>query len=217
MHLADATPKAFLFTNHAPRQIVSRYESISVRDCLIAVDSGLQRINELGLEPSIIIGDMDSVEGSLLAKYPQTTIIRHPAEKKETDTELAIRWAMEQGFREIIICNDMQGRFDHAMAIVQNLLMAVDSGVQLRVENEKQQIFIIHETTTLYGHEGHTLSLIPLSDKVEFVNSLGLKYSLYRLCISKEQSRGISNEIEAEEARIEVQSGVALAIITLSN
>lgn len=217
MPCADAPKRAYLFTNHAPRQIVSRYENISPLDGIIAVDNGLACICELALSPSVIIGDMDSVAKQLLASYHQVPNIIHPAEKKETDTELAIKWAIEQGYTELIICNDMQGRFDHALAIVQNLLLAVGSNVRIRVESENQVLFTICGKYILSGYKGQTLSLIPLSDKVEFINSRGLKYSLLSLCIGKEQSRGISNEIETDTAEIEVQSGVALAIVTLSN
>ena len=115
--------RAYIFTNHAPLDIVSHYTNIQKTDHLIAVDKGIKQIDALGLDPYILIGDLDSIEPEMLEKYSHIPFHRHPTEKNETDTELALDWCLQQEcYSEIIICNDMQGRFDHALAIAINLL-----------------------------------------------------------------------------------------------
>ncbi|PKN71831.1 MAG: thiamine diphosphokinase [Candidatus Cloacimonetes bacterium HGW-Cloacimonetes-3] len=218
MPCAKPSRRAYLFTNHAPEQIVSGYENIENTDHIIAVDNGLQRIHELGLTPTIIIGDMDSVKPALLKQYSCVPMHKHPAEKKETDTELALLWCIQQGvYSEIIICNDMQGRFDHALAIVQNLMLMYGEEAIVRVETDNQVIFLLEETNSFDFVKGHILSIIPLSETVEFSSSAGLKYPLDGLQLLPHQSRGISNEFTADKAELVMCNGEALAIITISN
>jgi thiamine pyrophosphokinase len=218
MPCAKPAKRAYLFTNHAPEQIVSGYENISSFDDIIAVDSGLITIHKLGLAPCIIIGDMDSVPPELLLQYASTPIMRRPAEKKETDTELALLWCMRQAcYDTIIICNDMQGRFDHAMAIVQNLLMASTGSAKVQVETANQTLFLLEPVNRFHNLRGKILSLLPLSDEVKFISSVGLKYPLDALLIKQYQSRGVSNEFIADEAEIIKHHGDVLAIITISN
>ena len=57
---------------------------------IIAADSGLKYIDELGLVPDMILGDYDSVEDGLLDKYKSIDIKTYPKEKDYTDTHIAI-------------------------------------------------------------------------------------------------------------------------------
>ena len=87
-------------------------------DILAAADSGLIGMEEAGLTPHWIVGDMDSLDNSeRLAKYPAGIILRFPAEKDFTDTELAIALLREKGCDEIWISGGGGGRIDHLFAI----------------------------------------------------------------------------------------------------
>jgi thiamine pyrophosphokinase len=213
--------RAYIFTNHAPQDIVSRYQNIQRKDHLIAVDNGIKKIDELGLEPFVLIGDLDSIEPEMLEKYAYIPFHKHPTEKNETDTELALDWCLKQQcYREIIICNDMQGRFDHALAIAINLLKIksprgerISYPVPYRIESENQSIFILPDSIEFNNCQGKLLSLIPLSEKVVFSWSQNLKYPLNDLVIRDYQSRGISNIITASSAGIIKTEGICLAVL----
>ncbi|MDY0150802.1 MAG: thiamine diphosphokinase [Candidatus Cloacimonas sp.] len=213
--------RAFLVTNHAPPQIVSGYENISSADHIIAVDNGLQQVHALGLQPHIIIGDLDSLALKLLDLYPAVPIHKHPSAKNETDTELALLWCLKQEiYTEIIICNDLQGRFDHALGLVQNLLLAKSfsstgsAEFPLRIESQRQILFTLPDTLTLNNRRGQLVSLIPLSAEVQLIHSTGLKYPLDNLVLSSHLSRGISNEIIAPQAVICKAKGEALVVLS---
>ena len=191
----------------------------------MAVDGGLQRIHELKLSPHLIIGDLDSLDIGLLQCYPAVPCLKYASEKNETDTELALMWCRENGYqREIIICNDLQGRFDHALALVQNLLQLqaefAASGLvifpsPLRIESESQVLFCLPREICFPHQQNCLLSLIPLSVKVEIISSIRLKYPLDGLTLWQHQSRGISNEITAADARIIKGEGEVLAVLSV--
>ena len=209
--------RAFLYTSHSPLDCVSGYAQILPEDHVIAVDGGLDKIDELGLPPRIIIGDMDSVAPELLDKYPNTPRLHFAAEKNETDTELAIAWCLEQNiFHEIIILNDLQGRFDHCLGLIQNLLLLKKQSPQVsaRIESHHEQLFILDHITHFSGKQGALLSLIALGEMAEIETYSGLKYSLQGLKLYPHLSRGISNEITEDSAEIVIKSGDILAILT---
>jgi len=216
MPCAEPMRRAYLFTNHFPAKLVSGYHHIRTVDAIIAVDKGLEKVINLGLKPAIIIGDLDSLALEILQRYPELPLLRYPAEKNETDTELALQWCVEQGFSEIVICNDLQGRFDHALALVQNLLLLKEHypEVQARIESQNQTIFILDKRTEFSNYKGRLLSLIALNGIAEFSHSKGLKYPLHGLVLYPHLSRGISNEITENETEIGLESGMVLAILT---
>ncbi len=206
---------AWLFTTTSPARIFGGYASIQPdRDLLIAVDAGLGRIHELGLTPSLIIGDLDSVDHDLLRLYPEVELIRHPREKNETDTELAMLWCIDRGVKNVVICNSLQGRFDHGLALVQNLALLRSEAIAARVESANQMLWFLEAETHLKGREGCLLSLLAWGGEARFAGSEGLQYSLQGVRLQPWQARGISNRVVGAEASIRLASGDILAILT---
>ena len=210
--MPPAKSQAWLITNHAPSQIVSGYENIA--GDIIAVDKGLEWVHDLHLTPALIIGDLDSLDPKVLALYPDTPLIRHKSEKNETDTELAITWCLSQGYQKIVICNDMQGRFDHSAAIIQNLITGHQKGISIHIESDVQSFFFLGPETTISARPGDLLSLISYSETSHFTSSTALQYPLRDLVLHQHQSRGISNVLLADKSLILLESGLVLAIVT---
>ena len=204
---------AYLITNHAPIEILSEYKNI--RGDVIAVDAGLKIVHQLGLTPACMIGDFDSLEPEMLEHYPEVPVIRHKAQKNETDTELALQYCLEQGYREILICNDMQGRFDHAMGLLQNLLYIHLQGCKGCIESSNQRLFFLDNDSRIATRQQALLSLIPFGGDAEFHSSVNLAYPLENLYIPAHQSRGISNVCLSEEVQIRLKRGSVLAILTI--
>ena len=88
-----------------------------------AADSGLFSAEAAGAKPDWIIGDMDSIaDGSIsicnrLDAYRPEQVLRYPADKDYTDTELAVSLLREKGCRRIWIVGGGGGRIDHLFAI----------------------------------------------------------------------------------------------------
>ena len=91
-------------------------------DVLIAADGGLRHCLDLGLQPAILIGDLDSIdEGDLAALKPSDTqILQYPTQKDFTDLELALQQALKLGADEIVIVAALGARWDQTIA---NLLL----------------------------------------------------------------------------------------------
>jgi len=208
--------RALLFTPSTPITIAKRFEILTT-DFLIAIDGGLDCCRKLGLTPHLLIGDMDSLDKPdevNTAIYAQTVVVRYPHEKNETDTQLAVQYCLEHKLRRIIIFNDLQGRCDHALALMQNLQEANRQGCQAEVWSENQRAFILNKRNVLQYPAGSLLSIIPLTSTLSLKRSSGLKWALDNLRLCQWQSRAISNELLSETAEIVVAGGIGLAIVT---
>ena len=87
-------------------------------DFIVAADSGLETILAYGIEPDIVIGDMDSITNpSLLDKIDPSKIFRFNEDKDYTDTELALDYLFQKGHQKNIIIGGGGGRFDHQIAL----------------------------------------------------------------------------------------------------
>ncbi len=211
-----APQRAWLITPQAPERLALDYSSIRAEDLIIAVDGGFRRCLELGLSPAVIIGDFDSLPSELYGKIPSgCRKISHPHEKNETDTQLALQYCLTLGIKEVIICNNLAERFDHSVALVQNLLEARRDGLKASVSSRSQIVFLLERETALSYPVNSLLSLISLSESAQFLSSSGLQYPLAGLALFNWQSRGISNVCIEPTQSISLQSGTVLAVLTL--
>jgi thiamine pyrophosphokinase len=83
---------------------------------ICAADSGLDVLISWGLEPDLVVGDMDSIsDPAILDRYPGT--MRYPADKDDTDTEIGIHELRARGYQRILLIGGGGGRLDHLLAI----------------------------------------------------------------------------------------------------
>src|SRR5574340_972093 len=93
---------------------------------MICADGGARHLGALGLTPDVIIGDMDSLSPDLLRRFEEggSRGVRHPRDKRETDTQLALEYALQLKPDEIMIFGALGGRIDHTLANISLLAQA---------------------------------------------------------------------------------------------
>lgn len=188
-------------------------------ETIIAVDDGLKILNELNIKPNHIVGDFDTVNKKILDLYKKDTLIkihRFNPIKDNTDTDIAIRLAVELESDEIIIVGGIGSRIDHVLGNIQVLKYALDNKVKCKIIDENNEIQLINKTTILNKNEINKtyVSLIPLTEKVENINLKGFKYELENGELTIGSSLGISNEILKEQAIIEFENGILVMIFS---
>ncbi len=117
----------------APERTEAYWRNAGAPDSVIAADSGLDTLRAYSaffagrydFAPRRIAGDFDSLrDKSVLSEYPPEIIAPFPADKDDTDTELAVRMAYEAaekaGARNpvITLVGGGGGRVDHFMSIL---------------------------------------------------------------------------------------------------
>ena len=97
-------------------------EKLCADDHVIFCDSGLKHLENLQVQPSLIVGDFDSHENPHL----EVETIVLPCEKDDTDTVFAVKEAIKRGFDDFLLIGVVGARLDHTLGNV-SILLYLDS------------------------------------------------------------------------------------------
>lgn len=172
----------------------------------IAADGGWNTAVKLGVTPTVLMGDLDSLGDQ---KVPDgVEIYRVPAEKDVTDTQLAVEFALQKGARDIVIIGGLSGRLDHTLsnlAILEHLSL---SGVHAVISDGCNRVRYMKNNSTLLPRSAYTyLSLIAADPVVKGVEIDGVKYPLKNAKLKRDHQYAVSNEITGNCAFIAVKKG----------
>jgi thiamine pyrophosphokinase len=184
---------------------------------LVAADSGLILAEAAGLKPDWVIGDMDSLGGEeRLRSYPAERVIRHPADKDFTDTELALALLWDKGCDEAWIAGGGGGRIDHLFGIrdlfererfPRRWLTAVEDIRCIEGETGGSNAAL---TVTI--EQGGVVSVFPLGGGPWKAQSTGLKWPLDNVRW-KRGLYGLSNVAMESEITINARQGRFMIIM----
>jgi thiamine pyrophosphokinase len=185
-------------------------------DWIIGADGGAARALALGLVPQLVIGDMDSLSDRDRALLGERgcQFIEHPRAKDETDLELALTHAAQKGAAEIIVLGALGGRLDHTLSNMLLLALPPLEGVSVRIVDGDEEALVLRDgqMVTLSGGPGDLVSLLPLGGDVHGVWTHGLAWALRDDTLRFGFSRGMSNEMTARAAKVQVGKGALLVV-----
>lgn len=208
--------KILIFANGESKLTSFDLEEILPVDKVICANGGTKIALKLGIIPHIVVGDLDSLTEDIEKKLTNHKVEWkiYPKEKDETDLELAVREALKFNPKSIYFVGLLGGRIDHTLANLFFLEKLKDLQIEPYILDRKLKIYIMknEEEKELWGNKGDTLSLIPLSEKVEGIYLEGLKYPLNNETLYRNLTRGISNEFIEYKAKIKICSGTLIVI-----
>ncbi|MCB8981731.1 MAG: thiamine diphosphokinase [Ardenticatenaceae bacterium] len=181
-----------------------------------AADGGSQHLKRLGHLPDRVIGDMDSLPPEVRSWLAEASVPfnQHPPEKDETDLELALLLAVEQGYDEIWLFGLLGGRLDQALANVLLLTHPALTSAIVKLFTPTEQAWLVHDQTKIVGLVGDVVSLIPLRGDVKMVRTTGLQWPLTNETLQFGLARGVSNRMTAVSATVEISRGILLCVHT---
>ena|SRR5207245_4891061 len=189
-------------------------------DLVIAADSGAATALDMGIVPEFVVGDFDSlpprVETELRRRGSQ--FITAPAEKNETDTELAIQFALEKTATHITLLGALGGqRFEHSLANI--LLLASFETIPIQLVDGDSRGWLIRGpgTTQITGQPGDFCSLFPLTAQANGVRTENLYYPLRGESLFFGKPRGISNVLLTTQASVEIADGLLFVVHTTTS
>lgn len=179
-------------------------------DIIICADGGYRHIAPK--RPLCIVGDFDS----LRTPPPGVDILRHPAEKNETDGALAVRHAVALGYRALTLYGALGGRIDHVLGNIALLPLAASLGAAAVIAEGACEIsFWESGSHSLPMPKGTTFSILPYGGDAVVTEARGVHYPLENLLLSAkgDGGRGISNIATAENISFRITQGSVLVII----
>ena len=199
--------KAFIYTGGTifPENITEHPKADDIR---IAADSGFENAQKLGERIDIALGDFDSLKGGTKNIPNEIEKVTVPAEKDETDTQLAVNLALSKGADDILIIGGLDGRLDHTLSNMAILEAMAEMKVHCLITNGQNRIRYINSTSILIARSGYKyLSLIAADDTVKGISIEGCKYPLHNAKLSRKFQYAVSNEIVGNCALVSVKRG----------
>jgi thiamine pyrophosphokinase len=212
--------RAIIVANGCVEKGEAAGQLVAPGDVVIAADGGARVAQQLGLQPQVVVGDLDSLAGDVRASLEERgcRFIDHPARKDETDTELAIQHALGLGADEIVLLGAIGGRLDHTLANVLLLGMPALKGVRARIVAGGTEAWLIHagEELAIHGQPGDTVTLLPLGQDAVGITTTGLEWVLDDDTLYFGPARGVSNVMTADVARVALREGLLLVLRTVA-
>lgn len=176
-------------------------------DLTIAADRGLEAFDACGLSPDLLVGDMDSVDPAVLARWEGRVPERRlQPVKDDTDGVDALDLALARGADEIALLGALGGRLDHALANLMLLVRAHRRGARAEILAQGVRIARVDGETALSGAKGDTVSLLPLGE-ARGVTLEGFFYPLCEATLTSDYPLGVSNVVTGDPARVRVREG----------
>ncbi len=191
-------------------------------DYIICADGGAIHCARLGVIPDLIIGDLDSIPITIKEDFERQNIKieQHPADKDNTDLELALCYAQSQikaenrGNTTIHILGGLGGRWDMSLATVFLLANAQNRQYRVFIHSKKEVISALHPGIhSLYGEPKQNISFLPLHGDVENLTLTGVRYPTKAITIRAGVSLGVSNYLTGKKCLIQFSKGILLVIL----
>jgi thiamine pyrophosphokinase len=184
-------------------------EQLRCDDYVVFCDSGLKHMEKLRVQPSLIVGDVDSHENPHLAV--ETIVL--PCEKNDTDTVYAVKEAVRRGFDNFLLIGGIGGRLDHTLGNV-SILRYLDSlGKKGCIIDDHSEMEIVSKEPVSVCEKYSFFSLLNITGCAKGITVTGAKYPLEDAEINCEYQYGISNEVlPGKTAEISIQCGKLLLV-----
>ncbi len=190
---------------------------------VIAADGGVRHAARLEVAIDAWVGDGDSLDATGLAALlaGQVPMERTSPDKDESDTQLAVRAALQRGAAGVLIVGGLGGaRIDHTLANVGLLAMPELAGRPAALLDARSRITLVRAPgpggvrvrRDLAGRPGDLISLLPLGPGVDGVTTSGLSYPLVDEPLPEGPARGLSNVRTAADAYVTVRTGLLLVV-----
>lgn len=176
---------------------------------VIAADGGLRYLKEQRINADLVVGDFDS-----LGYVPQgQDIVRHPVEKDDTDTMLAVKLGLERGYRVFVLYGCVGGRLDHTYANLQTLVYLARHGARgYLVGDGALSSAICNGAMQFPARLSGTISVFCPDGMARGVNLSGLYYPLSNGELTSGFPLGVSNHFTGMDARVSVEDGTLLVM-----
>ena len=175
-------------------------------DLRIAADSGYANAVALGVVPSVVLGDFDSLDKNTLPKGIEIHTV--PAEKDFTDTQMAVDFALSRGCNDLVIIGGLSGRLDHTLSNLAILEEMHARRVHAVIADGCNRVRFLRNGSILVARSAYRyLSILAADPVVKGVDAEGLKYPLKNAKLSRLNQYAVSNEITRNCALISVKKG----------
>jgi len=175
---------------------------------LLAADGGANHLARLGLRPTAVVGDLDSISAETRAWLGEEIMVHRPSQDR-TDLDKALEYAYgEVGVEQLTVLAALGGRTDHDQGNL-GLLVKLAMGERLVFEGVDQRVLAVDGEATLTARPGETWSFWTFDPSVQ-VSIEGVRWLVEGAALDVSSKPSISNEATADEIRIRTIGGAVV-------
>ena len=175
-------------------------------DQIIAVDSGIKHIYNLSLEPSILVGDLDSISKEDYQKVLEANINidSYQKNKENTDFELSLNKIENPDNKNIFIIGGEGGDIDHMLSVF--FIISHKEFYKNIIWLYGKQTILFKNNISLEIDSNINFSLIPLTD-LKSLSIKGAKWELKNEDVESGHSLTLRNQTKGELLNISCEEG----------
>jgi thiamine pyrophosphokinase len=177
---------------------------------LLAADGGANHLARIGLKPSAVIGDLDSIRDQTRAWLGEQTMVHRP-EQDRTDLDKALSYAFfEIGLTSLTVLAALGGRTDHDLGNL-GLLARLGLGERLAFEEDDRRVLAVSEEAELSSRPGETWSFWTFDPSV-LVTVKGVRWPVENTPLDPANRPSISNEATSDRVQILTAGGAVVVM-----
>ncbi len=182
---------------------------------IICADGATKYLKALDFPPHLLMGDMDSIdpEGKKWIEEKGVPLKKFPSRKDRTDTEIALEYSLSKEAKTVEILGAFGSRMDHTLGNVQLLEGFFNPGIDIRLIDEQNEMWLLNKHTKIRGRKNENFSILAVTESVLGITLKGFEYPLENHTLSRGHTLGISNIIRGDEAEVSYEEGMLLGII----
>tara|TARA_B100001113_G_scaffold434_1_gene415 strand:- start:841 stop:1455 length:615 start_codon:yes stop_codon:yes gene_type:complete len=174
---------------------------------IIGVDSGAMHLFNRSITPTTVLGDLDSIESSLLKKIKTMDIdlIKYEADKDKTDFELSLNNIDNPNEKNIYLIGGEGGEIDHLFSIF-SLIINYEFAENL-TWFYKDKTIIFKTNVSIKMELGSNFSIIPIT-QLESLTIIGAKWEVNKIDVKPGSTKTLRNISISDEVTINCVDGL---------
>lgn len=182
---------------------------------LLAADGGANHLARVGLRPSMVIGDLDSITDRTARWVGPSAMLRDP-DQDRTDLEKALAYAFEKlRVDSLIVLGGLGGRIDHTIGNL-GLLARFGAGERLVLEDTEHRVWAVRDALSLRSSPGETWSFWTFDPAVR-VTIVGVAWPLEDQHVDAGGRPSISNVAISDQVQVRARGGSVIVMRFISD
>ena len=180
----------------------------SAGEPLLAADGGANHLARLGLRPSAVVGDLDSIKAKTRDWLGEGCMVHRP-DQGRTDLDKAVEYAFDElDVTNLTVLAALGGRTDHEIGNL-GLLSRLATGERLVFESDDQRVLAVSGEAELSACPGETWSFWTFDPSVQ-VRIGGVRWPVDGAALDPCKRPSISNLAIAETVSIQSTGGAVV-------
>lgn len=173
---------------------------------IVCCDGSAEKLLKYGIQPTYIVGDMDTLSDELKSRYD--SIIHFNPDQETNDLTKAVQFCKSRGWNDITILGASGNREDHLLG---NLSLLTDYAEDIRVQLLSDYGSFVPQLANEVEYEsypGEQISIFSLNPEIKFI-SKNLRYPLDNRKLTS-WWQGTLNESDADSFSVKKDKGRVL-------